>query len=93
MMLEAVLRLAAERGALSVGEIARELSTTPAMTEQLFVELARHGYLEAVTPACGAGCGACPAKGACDLSRGPRLWTLTAKGARACRRSRGGVDH
>lgn len=85
-MLDDVLRLAANKGTLTTSELARDLAISPAVVEQLFAELARHGYLQMAVPGCGVPCEHCPVKEACLFLRQPRLWTLTAKGERALRR-------
>jgi predicted ArsR family transcriptional regulator len=92
-MLNAVLRLAANSSVLTVNELARDMSISPALAEQLFDELTRRGYLQAVaSPQCSAPCGHCLATEACHFFRQVRMWSLTAKGQRACRRAAGDRD-
>jgi hypothetical protein len=81
MMLAAILKLAAERGSVTTGEVARELSIDATLAETLFTELERQGYLKSLTPGCGESCGGCSRATACGLPRGLRLWTFTRKGA------------
>lgn len=85
-MLDDLLRLAASKGTLVTAEVARDLTISPALAEQLFGELTRLGYLKFIDPGCGFICGHCAAKEACQSMRGPRFWTLTAKGDKAVRR-------
>lgn len=88
-MLDNVLRLAADKGALTIDALAREMAVSPAVAEQLFAELVRLGYLAAVASQCAAPCGHCPVKEGCRFIRQPRLWVITEKGDRAFRRLSG----
>ena len=85
-MLDAILRLAAQGGMVTVNEVARKLAISPQLAESLFFELERQGYLKHVSTACDAPCGACAAKEACRFFKEPRLWTFTEKGVLAVRR-------
>jgi hypothetical protein len=91
-MLAAILKMAAKRSTVTVGEVARELSIDAALAERLFSELERQGYLKSVAPGCGTSCGACATSQACGLFRGLRLWTFTKKGALAAGRLSGGPN-
>ncbi len=85
-MLAAILKLAAERGSVTTGEVARELSIDAAMAERLVSELERHGYMKSVAAGCGGPCGACTRSAACGPLRELRLWTFTRKGVSAAGR-------
>ncbi len=88
-MLAAILKLAAERGSVTISEVARELSIDAALAETLFSELERHGYLKSMTPQCEGPCAACSKSRGCGLLGGLRLWTFTKKGALAAGRASG----
>jgi len=91
-MLAAILKMAAEGGAVTTGEVARAFSIDAALAETLFRELERQGYLKAVATGCGQACGGlgkscggCAAP--CGSHSGLRLWTFTGKGASAAARA------
>jgi Mn-dependent DtxR family transcriptional regulator len=90
-MLDAMLRLVAREGVTAVDEMARRLGVEPALVMRLLSELERLGYLAPVG-ACHAPCGNCATREACRSIRAPRSWTLTQKGADACRRRERGGD-
>jgi len=81
-MLEELLRRLAAGGVHSYEELVTGLSISPEMLEVMLEDLARLGYLRAVETSCDNGCHGCPA-GGCSISGRGRLWSLTAKGARA----------
>ncbi len=85
-MLDAILKLAAKRSVVTQGDVARELSISPALAKTLFFELERQGYLKSVSAPCDTPCGDCAAKEACRFFKGPPLWTFTEKGMAASRR-------
>ena len=58
-MLAAILKMAAERGTVTISEVARGLSIDVALAERLFYELERQGYLKSIASDCNASCGAC----------------------------------
>lgn len=84
-MFDAILRLGAEKGVITLDEVATRLAIGADLAERLFFELERRGYLKNLS-ACHAPCGHCPVAGTCHALREPRLWTFTEKGAQACRR-------
>lgn len=84
-MLAAILELAAERGTVTISEVARELSIDAALAETLFSELERQGYLKSVGSDCNAYCGACSKSRACTFFKGLRVWTFTKRGAETAR--------
>jgi hypothetical protein len=88
-MLDAALRLVAKDGVVAVDEIARRLGVGPDFAMRLLFDLERLGYLASVG-ACHAPCGSCPVRARCRSLREPRSWTLTQKGADACRRRENG---
>jgi hypothetical protein len=80
-MLKTILQMAAKRGTVSAGEVARELSIDAALAERLFSELERQGYFRSVSLACSAACNDCAITQTCGFFKKLRLWTLTEKGA------------
>jgi hypothetical protein len=82
-MLEELLRRVATGGVHSYEGLARSLDISEAFLEVLLQDLARLGYLRAIDHDCGNGCHGCPMGSSCSITGGGRLWTLTAKGARA----------
>jgi hypothetical protein len=85
MMLERLLSLVAEGGVHSYEDLTKELSVSEPLLEAMLEDLARLGYLRAVNDGCEGQCQACP-MGGCSISGAGRLWTLSAKGARAANR-------
>ena len=82
MMLEQLLSLVTKGGVHSYEDLTKELSVSEPLLEAMLEDLARMGYLRAVNDGCEGHCQACP-MGGCSVSGRGRLWTLTAKGARA----------
>jgi hypothetical protein len=81
-MLQTLLRLVAEGGVHSYGDLTRRLSIAPPLLEAMLEDLARLGYLQAVGNGCGGHCAGC-SMGGCSVADANQLWTLTNKGARA----------
>ena len=84
-MLENLLKLVAEGGLHSYEDLTRRLSVSPAMLEPMLEDLARLGYLRAVSERCEGHCAGC-SFGSCSVSGPGRTWSLTDKGARAAAR-------
>lgn len=80
-MLGNILRLAAERGTIRCGELARALDTNPELVNLALTELVHRGYLQAIAPGCSTVCQHCPLHAVCLYRRQARVWTLTHKGA------------
>jgi len=85
-MFDAILRLGAQKGAISVGDVALTLSISPDLAKRLFHELESRGYLTSAD-ACRTPCGGCAVKDSCSAPGAPRLWRFTEKGLRAGRRT------
>lgn len=81
-MLEQLLQLVAQGGAYSYQDLMQCLSISQPMLEVMLEDLARLGYLRAVSDRCGEHCSACPV-GHCSVAGPGRLWSLTEKGAKA----------
>jgi hypothetical protein len=79
-MIDDLLTLLRSGGARRVGDVARELGTTPAMVEAMLEALSRMGYLQRLNQTCGDQCGACPLAGTCKAEASGNVWTLTEKG-------------
>ena len=83
-MLWSVLReLAQNRSTQSLEALARSLSITPALVQQMAEELTRLGYLSEAAQ-CVSGCDSCALQSACGpASAGSRLWIVTPNGYQA----------
>lgn len=81
-MLRELLRLAAARGGVELGALARDLGVSPRQVEQMLEALERQGYLARSGAGCDAPCAGCPSSAACVRESRARLWMLTPKGAR-----------
>jgi len=80
-----LLRLIGRGGIHRPRDLAAELDTTPALVEGMLADLERMGYLASVSDRCGpatcAGCGHACAGPLGMITRGGKLWALTARGA------------
>ena len=84
--MEELLRLVADGGIHSCQDLASRLSVSLSFLEAMLEDLTRLGYLRAVRgDGCPGHCAACPI-GNCSIAGADRLWTLTAKGAKAADR-------
>ncbi|MBN2149680.1 MAG: MarR family transcriptional regulator [Anaerolineales bacterium] len=73
-MLERLLHVVDQGGALSVPHLARRLDVSEALVEQMLADLVRMGHLR-VVEGCQAGrCAACPMAQACAMIARPRIW-------------------
>ncbi len=60
----------------SLGELAEELGTSPALLEAMLEDLARRGYLREVSAGrCSGGCQGCPVGGSCTVGVG-KVWSV-----------------
>jgi len=84
-MLEKLLKLVAEGGAHSYEDLMERLSVSQGMLEAMLEDLARLGYLSAVSDSCEGHCAGCSI-GKCSVTGSGRLWSLTEKGATAAAR-------
>ena len=80
-----MLRRAWERiaggGTWTVGTLAKELGTTPAMVRAMVEELARRGYLRAASSSCGESCASCSISKGCVRGGVGELWTVSDEGS------------
>jgi len=79
-MLDRLLELLRAGGTHIVGDLARELDTTPELVEMMLEALGRMGYLKRLGGECGGGCGACSMAGLCSVGSGGEVWALAEKG-------------
>jgi hypothetical protein len=84
-MLETLLAMMAEGGLYSYEELGKSLSIPIPLLEAMLADLTRLGYLRTVGEGCAGQCSGCHV-GSCAVAGAGRLWTLTAKGARAATR-------
>ena len=88
-MLMALLARINQGGLHNPAELAAELATSPDLVDQMLDDLARMGYLEAVSGACvPSACSSCAGSCSHSMGSGGRTWTLLAKGRRAVRTNR-----
>jgi len=87
-MLERLLGVLAQGGAVSCGDLARTLGVDQRLVQQMVEHLAKLGYLRPAAGSCGDECGACALEGPCSSGGPGRTWTLTEKGSRAAREAR-----
>ena len=84
-MLERLLGILVQGGAVSYGDLGRTLGVDQELVQQMVEHLVTLGYLRPAAESCGEKCGACSLEKSC-LSDGPdHTWTLTEKGRRAAR--------
>jgi Mn-dependent DtxR family transcriptional regulator len=81
-MLERLLEILAEGGAVSYSDLARTLGVDQALVRQMVEHLATLGYLRPVGAPCREECKGCSLAASC-LSGPEHTWTLTEKGRRA----------
>ena len=87
-MLERLLGVLAQGGAVSYGDLARTLGADRMLVQQMVEHLARLGYLKPAAGSRGEECGACALEGPCSSGGPDHTWTLTEKGSRAAREAR-----
>ena len=87
-MLERLLEVLAQGGAVSYGDLARTLGVDQVLVQQMVEHLARLGYLRPAAGSCGEECGACALGDQCTSGGPDHTWTLTEKGSRAAREVR-----
>ncbi len=86
-MLEELLRQLVSEEILTLEDLARRMSVSPPLLEQMLEDLARGGYIESIGASCDTGCTACQEHSVCALVQGKRIWRLTDKGFRLARGS------
>ena len=84
-MLEELLRLVAEGGVHSYEDLIGRLAVSEPLLEAMLEDLARLGYLRAVSDTCAGHCAGCSI-GSCSVTGPGRLWALTDKGSGAAAR-------
>jgi len=72
--LEKLLQMIRDEGGVDVMLLARRLSTTPALVEQMLAHLERGGYLKAIETCQPSHCHGCRAASLCN-QKSPRAWT------------------
>jgi predicted ArsR family transcriptional regulator len=80
-MLERLLRILAQGGVHSRGELAQALGVSESLLEQGIQHLVRLGYLQASGDDCRGMCSGCDVAGICAVGGGDQVWTLTEKGS------------
>ncbi|HDQ71672.1 MAG TPA: hypothetical protein ENN19_06190 [Chloroflexi bacterium] len=78
-MLNQLLELLKTGGTRRVGDLARELNTTPGLVEIMLEDLTHMGYLKQVGGACGGACASCEMAGLCAAGVQGQLWVLAGK--------------
>jgi len=83
-MLLRLLELLREGGTRQVGDLARELNTTPGLVEAMLDDLIQLGYLEQVGDQCSEKCANCPMAGSCAKGQegSGQVWVLVDPGSR-----------
>ena len=81
-MLERILGVLAEGGAVSYSDLARKLGVDQALVRQMVEHLVTLGCLRPAAGSCREECRACSLEASC-LSGPEHTWTLTEKGRRA----------
>jgi Mn-dependent DtxR family transcriptional regulator len=87
-MLERLLGVLVEGGAVSYADLAHTLGVDQALVQQMVEHLAKLGYLRPAAGSCREECGACALEGPCSSGGPDHTWTLTEKGSRAAREVR-----
>jgi predicted ArsR family transcriptional regulator len=83
-MLERILGVLAEGGAISYSDLACTLDVDQGLVRQMVEHLVTLGYLGPAAGPCREECSACSLEASC-LSGPDHTWTLTEKGRRAVR--------
>ncbi len=81
-MLQELLALIARGNQRTPRDLASAMGISPALVEQMALQLTNLGYLEEITH-CAASCEGCEAAGACLLTARQKVWVLTERGRRA----------
>jgi hypothetical protein len=84
-MLDRLLRVLSEGGAISHADLARRLEVDQGLVRSMLAHLASLGYLRPAVESCGEGCGACALEDQCSNGGANCIWTLTEKGVLATR--------
>ncbi len=81
-MLERLLQILVNDEIATPTDLARRLSVSDALLEQMLQDLSRGGYVELVDMACERHCAGCDESQICALVQGKRVWRVTEKGFR-----------
>ena len=81
-MFETLLSLIVAKGTASSAELARGLGVSHGLVDAMLEDLARKGYLTAVTGGCSVACDRCPVPRTCLYGRQARIWVLSPTGER-----------
>ena len=89
-MLRKLTKILAEGQAHSQAKLARQLGVSEGLLTQMLEDLARRGYLEAVSLGSAGGCASCPLARRCTLTQKQpvKIWVLTEKGLKAAEKAR-----
>ena len=86
-MLQRLLELVAEGGVHSHAELARQLKVSDKLLAEIIEDLARRGYLRAVSGDCSGQCAGCHQSKTCAVGASTQIWSLTEKGNAAATRA------
>lgn len=84
-MLERLLGILVQGGAVSYSDLARTLGVDEQLVQQMVEHLVALGYLMPAAEPCGEKCGVCSLEKLCSGGGPDHTWTLTEKGRRAAR--------
>ena len=84
-MLERLLGILVQGGAVSYGDLARRVGVEQELVVQMVEHLVTLGYLRPAVESCGEKCRACSLEQSCSSGVPDHTWTLTDKGRRAAR--------
>ena len=82
-MLRQVLRIVAQGGIHTRGELAHRLDVSEELLQQMIEELVRIGYLKPIVGDGDDRCAGCPFAAECAIGGAGRIWALAEKGLRA----------
>ena len=85
-LLRRLIRILSEGGTYTYPVLARRLGIGEALLESMLQDLARMGYLRAVSGVCDARCASCPLAPACAVGGTGHVWMLTERGRRSVER-------
>lgn len=83
-MLERLMKQLVSDEIATLEELAKRLSVSDGLVEQMLNDLARGGYIELIDMSCSTDC-KCEGASICSMLQGKRLWRVTDKGFRLAR--------
>jgi hypothetical protein len=86
-MLDQLLKVLSQGGAVSYGDLARILGVDQALVRRMVEDLASLGYLRPAVESCGEECGGCASVSRCSTAGADCVLTLTEKGVRVARQT------